>query len=94
MEYTDKEIIIMTTGIVSTSIAWLLGGRQKANSQTIKTMTNGAEKLVESTLKMNTLIAAHLENEQKAHENCKEEVAQLRKEFSVLQDYVMKPNNK
>jgi len=91
MEYTDNEIIIMSTGIVSTTIAWLLGGRQKANRQTMDSMTAGAEKLVESTLKMNSLIETHLENEQKAHKNCREEVDQLRKEFSALQEYVLKP---
>lgn len=52
MKAYTTEIIVATLGMLTTAIAWFLGGRQKATNEKTDSITVGVDRIVETSNRM------------------------------------------
>jgi uncharacterized protein HemX len=102
MKQHSTEIIIGILGLVTTSAAWIMGGRQKAKNEHTDAITVGTDKIVDTSNKLLERLEKLLNEEtqrhlaEKAHrELCetslrehKEMISELQKKVSQLEKYI------
>jgi len=90
---SEVKITLITgiTGLITTYLAWVLGGKQNAKNITNEAITKGTDQIVETSTKLLTTLEKMV-NDERAHRiNCetkldelKTEIEQLKKQFKEL----------
>lgn len=80
-----NEFFIAVTGIISSLVAWHLGGKQKLRSSGIDSITRGTDKIIGSAESLISMLEKAIEQEQKRNSECKDELNDLRLRVTILE---------
>ena len=84
MKEHAPEIVVATIGVVSTYVAWLLGGKQNAKNSKDDTLTRGADMIVESSQKLLQTLEKMLEEERQHRQTCEDSMREMKLEIDEL----------
>jgi len=83
-EYTS-EIVVGVVGVVTSTVAWVLGGKQNIKLSEQDTLTKGADQIVETSGKLLTTLEKMLTEERTHRGNCESELAELKRRIEELE---------
>jgi polyhydroxyalkanoate synthesis regulator phasin len=72
----SSEIAIAITGVVTSTTAWFLGGRQRAKADSTDTLTKGADQIVETSNKLLGRLDSMLEEERSHRAMCEKSLSE------------------
>ena len=84
MKEHAPEIVVATIGIVSTYVAWLLGGKQTAKNSKDDTLTRGADMIVESSQKLLQTLEKMLEEERQHRKSCEDSLREMKSQIDEM----------
>lgn len=84
MKEHTAEIVVGTIGIVTTYVAWLLGGKQQTKNSKDDTLTRGADMIVESSQKLLQTLEKMLSEERQHRQSCEDSLREMRAEIDEL----------
>jgi ornithine cyclodeaminase/alanine dehydrogenase-like protein (mu-crystallin family) len=93
MDSNTTQLIIASSGILTTVSAWILGGRKKAKIDSLTIVSDGADKLVDSTLKLVDRLEQYLSEEKQHTNKCEERLKIQDDKIQELQDIVKNAKN-
>jgi vacuolar-type H+-ATPase subunit I/STV1 len=91
MEYSN-EIVISSVGAIATGIAYVVGAHKRAKSKQVDSVTDGAQKVVDSSLRLLKMVETNLQAEQDHRERCERQVEALTKQIKDIRRQIHSNN--